>query len=85
MMKAEKSLTAIDKIISGIPIDAANLKHIAETGKINGSLLVELRKAMDTYAYEQLKPVKKQVDELLKETEDLRIFIYKIQQTSNEL
>lgn len=39
-----------EEIISAIKIDKANLNYIAETGKINGSLLFSIKKAMHKYA-----------------------------------
>lgn len=38
------------ELINGMYTNAANLKHIAETGTINGSLKQEIERVMETYA-----------------------------------
>lgn len=38
-----------DAIIKGIPINEANLLNIAEHGRINGSLLIDIRNALNKY------------------------------------
>jgi len=37
-------MKTLDDYIESIVIDKSNLQHIAETGKINGSLLVEIKR-----------------------------------------
>lgn len=39
--------------IKGISVDKANLQHIAETGVINGSLLVDIEYAIRDYAAQE--------------------------------
>jgi hypothetical protein len=43
----------IKKIIAEIPVNKANLQHIASTGVINGSLLIDIEQAMVKYAEHQ--------------------------------
>lgn len=37
-------------LIATIKVDKANIEHIAKTGKINGSLLLEIERVMKEYA-----------------------------------
>ena len=37
-------------LIDTIKVDKANLEHVASTGKINGTLLVEIERVMKEYA-----------------------------------
>lgn len=48
--KVLESVKSKRDIISKIPINVGNLKYISETGVINGSLLSDIEKAMETYA-----------------------------------
>ena len=38
------------KLIESIKVDKANFEHIAKTGNINGTLLIEIDRVMDEYA-----------------------------------
>lgn len=40
----------IRELINTIKIDAGNLEHIAKTGKINGTLLIEIERVMTEFA-----------------------------------
>ena len=42
------------EFIANIKVDKANLEHIAKTGVINGSLLIDIEKAMEDYHVSQL-------------------------------
>ena len=42
--------TKVEEIIESISIDRSNLEYIAVTGKINGSLYISIKKAMEEYA-----------------------------------
>ena len=46
-------LTSVENIITNIKVDADNLRHIAETGKISGSLLISMREAILQYSNER--------------------------------
>ncbi len=48
-----------DKLIQSILVDKSNFKHIASSGKINGTLLVEIKRVMETYLNENLKDIMK--------------------------
>ncbi len=50
-MEANKSIT---DFISEIKIDRSNLEHIAKTGKINGSLFLEIQDKMRAFASQEL-------------------------------
>ncbi len=39
----------MEQLINTITINKANLEHIAKTGKINGSLLAEIKRVMNEY------------------------------------
>ena len=47
--KPNKDMTP-SELIETMTINPANLEHIATTGKINGSLLVEIKRVMEVYA-----------------------------------
>jgi len=44
------------ELIKSIHIDKANLEHIAKTGNINGTLLIEIERVMEEYAKTCNKP-----------------------------
>ena len=48
-----------DKLIQSILVDKSNFKHIASSGKINGTLLVEIKRVMETYLNENLRDIMK--------------------------
>ena len=43
------------ELIKTIAVIPSNLEHIAKTGIINGTLLVEIERVMETYAAQQSK------------------------------
>lgn len=43
----------IDELILSIKIEPSNLEHIAKTGKINGTLLVEIRRILNSHAQQE--------------------------------
>lgn len=43
------------ELIASIVNNKANLEHIAQTGNINGSLLIEIEKVMQNYADQESK------------------------------
>jgi hypothetical protein len=45
-MEGDNELTDMDYLIASIKVDRANFEHIAVSGNINGSLLVELRRIL---------------------------------------
>lgn len=45
----------ITDLISEIKVDKANLEHIAQTGKINGSLFIEIQDKMRAFASQELQ------------------------------
>lgn len=46
----QKGIKTPKELISNMYTNAANLKHIAETGVINGSLLIDIENVMKSYA-----------------------------------
>lgn len=57
-------------LIAKIPVNEPNFKWIIGAGKINGSLLIDIEDAMETYATQQttkLQADKDRMAELLKE------------------
>jgi len=40
----------IDSLIASFHVDAANLEHISETGKINGTLYLEIKRVMNEFS-----------------------------------
>lgn len=50
------------KLINTIKIDAANLEFIAKTGKINGTLLIEIERVMTEYARQQVNGLERSSD-----------------------
>lgn len=46
---------ACNSLIESIKIDKANLYHIADSGKINGTLYMEIRRIMEEYAAQKVK------------------------------
>ena len=59
------------QLIKEIKVNSANAEHIAKTGQINGSLLIDLERAFDIYAndkvIESLQGMSKDVYESRKE------------------
>lgn len=53
-MEANKSIT---DFISEIKIDKSNLEYISKTGKINGSLFLEIQDKMRAFAYQEVTSV----------------------------
>ena len=45
----EHKVLSPEEIISTIKIDSANLDYIAKTGTINGSLYIDIKRAMEAY------------------------------------
>lgn len=41
-----------EEFISQIPVNAANFDYIAKTGRINGNLHVDIKKAMEKYCHQ---------------------------------
>lgn len=50
------------ELINTIKIDAANLEFIAKTGKINGTLLIEIERVMTEYARKQANGLERSSD-----------------------
>jgi len=46
-------MAEIRKLIKSIKVDKANFEHIAKTGNINGTLLIEIERVMEKYASEK--------------------------------
>lgn len=63
--------------ISNIQVEKSNLQHIAETGKINGSLLLSIEKTMNDYSRSQTQELQDQNAELV---EILRHVVYEYEQ-----
>lgn len=51
------------ELINTIKIDAANFEFIAKTGKINGTLLIEIERVMTEYARNQANGDERSSDE----------------------
>lgn len=49
-VKKTKPTTTADELIHSIRVNEANLNNIASSGRINGSLLVDLRRILEEYA-----------------------------------
>lgn len=49
-------MTSIENIICSIKVDRSNLEHIAQTGNINGSLFISIKKAIEQY-YDERKNI----------------------------
>jgi hypothetical protein len=67
-VKGEKSITdneLINKLISEIPINQANLAYIIQHGEINGTLLVGIRHAMQQFAKEYAAQSRPEKDEIM--------------------
>jgi hypothetical protein len=58
-----KTLT-LEEAIKSIHVDKANLQHIAETGKINGTLLTEIKKVLDLYAQSKQAEALSEIEKL---------------------
>lgn len=56
----------IRQYISNIQVEKSNLQHIADTGKINGSLLISIEKTMNDYSESQAQDLREQNAELLR-------------------
>lgn len=73
--KAEEKARAIQarterlKLISKIPLIKSNILYIAESGSINGSLMLSIEKLMDNYT-ESLSTENSQLREALREILD---------------
>ncbi|MDE1191853.1 MAG: hypothetical protein PW786_06925 [Arachidicoccus sp.] len=48
-------MNTIKELIQSIPVNRANFEHIAQTGRINGSLLVEIEKMIEKHFIPKLK------------------------------
>lgn len=48
------SQKSIDEMIDGIKVNKGNLYHIAETGRINGSLREEIRNKISLFALQEI-------------------------------
>lgn len=53
------------EFIEEIEVKKSNLLHIGERGKINGSLLISIEKAMQGYANQESESIRKTIDQLL--------------------
>lgn len=66
-----------DDIIKSIPVNEANFLNIAEYKRINGSLLVSLRDAMEDYSTQQTAAIQKELIETRaawkKDRDDLQV------------
>lgn len=51
--------------ISNTQVEKSNLQHIAETGKINGSLLISIEKIIQDYSQYQTQELQEQNAELV--------------------
>ncbi len=61
-----------ESIIKTITPNTANFDHIKETGRINGSLFIDISNAMETYADLKLSEYKKRlIEEIDKEIEKI--------------
>jgi len=49
------------ELIKTIHFDKGNLDHIAKTGNINGSLMMDIESRMNAYAIHILEDVKKEI------------------------
>lgn len=67
-----------EKEIQLIPINRANVEYIAQNGKINGSLLIDISKLID-------KQVQKAVGKIAHDNREKNKFISKLQQEKKEL
>lgn len=54
-----------DELIAGIYINEANIRNIADHGRINGTLLVEIRRVLEEYATQQTSELRKQHEEFM--------------------
>ena len=79
----------IDGVIKNISINPANLEHIANTGRINGSLLVDLQIALtgehNHVVQTQVIPLRERlekVEKALKEARDVLVMASLIDKTS---
>lgn len=63
MSKQDKQ--SIKDAIQKIPVNKANLMHIAETGTINGSLLIEIEKLAVERSNKTLQEYKELIEEII--------------------
>lgn len=61
------------KLISKLPVIKSNLQYIAESGSVNGSLMLSIEKLMDEYTESQLTAYKEALREILKMCDTLGI------------
>jgi hypothetical protein len=58
MKTEDRIMKTVDEFIRGVHVNEANLKSIAEHGRINGTLLVELRRILHEYNAQQTVDLK---------------------------
>lgn len=61
------------EIIKNIPVNRSNFEYIAESGSINGSLMLDIEKAMDKYQSDTLTQYKEALRELVELTDMIKI------------
>lgn len=62
------------EIAKNIAVNKANLLYIAESGSINGSLMLGIEKALADYADEELKAYREALKECIQGYEDARFY-----------
>jgi len=64
-----------DDFIKSIYVNELNFKNIAEYGRINGTLLVELRRVLDEYASQQTAEKDREIERLKDDLFKAHVFI----------
>lgn len=61
-------------LINAMSVNAANLNHIASSGKINGTLMVETERILEEYAEYRVKQLQEEVERLRSIINEVRVY-----------